>query len=83
MSVVAINGHLENLLNYQLFVLNASLLIGIKRENKMGGGKRNYRSMRARHRQWKKEEKPIEVEKKTNKEDQEEFIKKWGKLQKK
>ena len=50
----------------------------------MGGGKRNYRSMRERHRQWKKPEKPIEVEKKeVSKEDKEKFIAKWGKIKKK
>ena len=49
----------------------------------MGGGKRNYRAMRARHRQWRKEEKPIKVEKKISKKDQKEFIARWGKIQKK
>jgi len=50
----------------------------------MGSGKRNYRSMVANRRQWRKEEKPIEVEKKkANKEDEDKLIVMWQDLKNK
>jgi len=50
----------------------------------MGGGKRNYRAMRAKHRQWKKEERPIELEKKeVNKEDEDRLISLWQEMKNK
>lgn len=48
----------------------------------MGGGKRNYGAMRARHRQWRKEEKfePEEKKKKPSKEDVEKLLELFPKL---
>lgn len=45
----------------------------------MGGGKRNYNAMRAKHRQWKKTEtpEPEEEKKEVSKEDKDALIALW------
>ncbi len=52
----------------------------------MGGGKRNYRAMRAKHRQWSKKEEapePEEEKKEISKEDKDALIALWEKSKKK
>lgn len=51
----------------------------------MGGGKRNYRAMRAKHRQWRKEKssEPKEKKKEVSKEDKQRLIELWEKMKKK